>query len=109
VKRLLISVLFALAGAALLSSHGLPVLYERLLHADQEPGNWLMYSGGYRSWRFSPLDQIHTGNVKNLRAKWIFQGHSPEKFETTPLVVDGIMYLARPKNDLFALDAATGA
>jgi glucose dehydrogenase len=36
-------------------------------------------------------------------------GHSPEKFETTPLVVDGIMYLARPKNDLFALDAATGA
>ena len=38
----------------------------------------------------------------------MFQGTSPEKFETTPLVVDGIMYLTRPENDVFALDAATG-
>ena len=97
-----------LACAAGLLAQGLPVPYQRLLHADQEPGNWLMYSGGYSSWRFSSLDQINTGNVQNLHAKWIFQGHSPEKFETTPLVVDGIMYLTRPENDVFALDAATG-
>ncbi len=96
----------ALAGG--LTAQGLPVPYERLLNADKEPSNWLMYSGGYRSWRYSSLDQINISNVKHLRAKWMFQGHSPEKFETTPLVVDGVMYLTRPENDVFALDAATG-
>ncbi|MCU1329369.1 MAG: PQQ-dependent dehydrogenase, methanol/ethanol family [Bryobacterales bacterium] len=101
-------ILTGLACAAVIVAQGLPVTYERLLNADREPGNWLMYSGGYKSWRFSSLDQINTKNVKNLRAKWLFQGHSPEKFETTPLVVDGIMYLTRPENDVFALDAATG-
>ncbi len=100
--------LCAVALTEALVAQGLPVPYERLVNADKEPGNWLMYSGGYRSWRYSPLDQINTSNVKNLHAKWIFQGRSPEKFETTPLVVNGIMYLTRPENDVFALDAATG-
>src|SRR5689334_22580392 len=85
-----------------------PVSYDRLLKVDQEPGNWLMYSSTYNSWRFSRLDQIHTRNVKDLRVKWLFQGRHPEKFETTPLVVDGIMYLTRPENDVYALDAETG-
>ena len=91
-----------------LQGQGLPIPYERLLKADQEPGNWLMYSNTYNGWRYSRLDQIHTGNVDRLRVKWIFQGRHPEKFETTPLVVDGIMYLTRPENDIVALDAETG-
>jgi alcohol dehydrogenase (cytochrome c) len=45
----------------------LPITYERLLKADQEPGNWLMYSGTYNGWRFSRLNQITAQNVKNLR------------------------------------------
>src|SRR5262249_9129361 len=88
-------------------AQGLPVPYERLLKADQEPGNWLMYSSTYNSWRFSHLTQINTENVKNLHVKWLFQGRTVEKLETTPLVVDGIMYLTRPENDVFALDAET--
>jgi alcohol dehydrogenase (cytochrome c) len=40
--------------------------------------------------------------------KWLFQGRHTEKFETTPLVVDGIMYLTRPENAIYALDALTG-
>ena len=82
--------------------------YERLLKADQEPGNWLTYSNTYNSWRFSRLDQINTQNVKNLRVKWLFQGRTQDKFETTPLVVDGIMYLTRPENDVYAVDGETG-
>ena len=85
-----------------------PVTYERLAGADKEPGNWLTYSRTYNGWRYSPLDQITTQNVKNLHVKWIFQGRHQEKFETTPLVVDGVMYLTRPENDVFALDAETG-
>src|SRR2546423_1831895 len=98
-----------LCGAmALVSAQNLPVTYERLLKADQEPGNWLTYSNTYSSWRYSRLDQINTQNVKNLRVKWMFQGRTENKFETTPLVVDGIMYLTRPENDVYALDAETG-
>ncbi len=102
--------LLAIQVLAALSLHaqGLPVTFERLLKADQEPGNWLMYSHTYNSWRFSGLDQINKQNVKNLQVKWLFQGRHQEKFETTPLVVDGIMYLTRPENDVFALDAQTG-
>ena len=96
------------AASWTLSGQSQPVTYERLLKADQEPGNWLMYSGTYNGWRFSRLNQINAQNVKNLRVKWLFQGRHIEKFETTPLVVDGIMYLTRPENAIYALDAATG-
>jgi len=91
-----------------LSGQGLPVTYERLVKADQEPGNWLMYSHTYNGWRYSALNQITAQNVKNLQVKWLFQGRHAEKFETTPLVIDGIMYLTRPENAVYALDALTG-
>src|SRR3954470_18412592 len=81
---------------------------DRLLRAPQEPANWLTYSGGYRSQRYSGLEQITPANVKNLEMKWVFQTRTQEKFETTPLVVDGVMYLTQPPNDVIALDAATG-
>ena len=97
-----------LLSAVPLAAQGLPVPYERLAKADQEPGNWLMYSSTYNSWRYSRLDQVNTQNVKNLQVKWLFQGRHQEKFETTPLVVNGIMYLTRPENDVYALDAETG-
>ena len=91
-----------------LFAQGLPVTYERIRDSAREPGNWLTYSATYNSWRFSPLTQINTANVSRLRVKWLFQARTEEKFETTPLVVDGIMYLTRPENDIYALDAATG-
>jgi alcohol dehydrogenase (cytochrome c) len=81
---------------------------ERLLHASDEPQNWLTYSGGYSSWRYSLLKQITPANVKSIEQKWIFQADSLEKFETTPLVVDGIMYLTQAPSDVVALDAKTG-
>jgi alcohol dehydrogenase (cytochrome c) len=100
-----VAVAFTLKGQA--PTQG-PVTSERLLKAADEPGNWLMYSHNYSSWRFSSLDQINAQNVKNLHVKWIFQGRHVEKFETTPLVANGIMYLTRPENAIYALDAATG-
>jgi alcohol dehydrogenase (cytochrome c) len=81
---------------------------ERLLHASQEPQNWLTYSGSYASQRYSLLDQITPANVKQLDLSWIFQAQSLEKFEATPIVVDGIMYVTQPPNDIVALDAKTG-
>src|SRR6185369_16046399 len=84
------------------------VTFERILHADKEPQNWLTYSGSTLSQRYSPLTQITPGNVVNLQLQWAFQARSLEKFESTPLVVDGVMYLTQAPNDVVALDAATG-
>jgi alcohol dehydrogenase (cytochrome c) len=81
---------------------------ERLLRASEEPQNWITYSGTYASQRYSTLRQINAANVKTLEQKWIFQAESLEKFEATPLVVDGIMYLTQAPSDAVALDAKTG-
>jgi alcohol dehydrogenase (cytochrome c) len=95
---------------ALLAPHPLhaQVTYERLLQASGEPQNWLTYSGNYSSHRHSALGQIDLNNVKNLELKWVFQAQSLQKFETTPLVVNGIMYLTQSPNDVVALDAKSG-
>ena len=67
------------------------VTFERLLDAAAEPHNWLTYSGTYASQRHTTLVQIRPSNVGELELKWVFQAQSLESFETTPLVVDGVM------------------
>jgi len=84
------------------------VPYDRIVRSTQEPQNWLTHSGNYNSQRYSTLSQITTENVKNLELRWIFQTRSLEKFEATPLVVDGILYTVEAPNNVVALDAATG-
>jgi len=84
------------------------VSYERIRNAEKEPQNWLTYSGNYNGQRFSALDQINTSNVKNLVPKWVFQSAALGKWETTPLVVDGILYGTAQDDRAFALDARTG-
>jgi alcohol dehydrogenase (cytochrome c) len=84
------------------------VTSERLLRSADDAQNWLMYSGTYSSQRYSGLRQITAANVKTLEQKWIFQAESLEKFEATPLVVDGIMYVTQAPSDVVALDAKTG-
>ena len=76
--------------------------------ARSEPQNWLTYSGSYSSQRYSPLNQITPANVKNLKLQWVYQAPVAGNWQTTPLVVDGIMYITQRLNDVVALDAATG-
>jgi alcohol dehydrogenase (cytochrome c) len=97
-------VLVILAATALQAQ----VSFERILRATQEPWNWLTYSGGVLAQRYSELTQISAGNVKNLEQVWLFQARSLEKFEATPLVIDGVLYTVQAPNDVVALDAATG-
>jgi alcohol dehydrogenase (cytochrome c) len=105
--RLLLS---ALLAASLLPAQ---VTYDQLLHADQQPQNWLTYSGGYAGNRFSPLSQVNKDNVKNLQMKWVYHptyvktGNNQSKMENTPLVVNGIMYTGTAL-EAVALDAMTG-
>ena len=99
---------FALIVMAFVCSLDAQVTFDRLLKADREPQNWMTYSGGMGSQRYSQLNQINANNVKDLQLKWAFQQRSSEKFEATPLVVDGTMYLTQAPNDIIALDAASG-
>src|SRR5580658_8470727 len=84
------------------------VSFDRILAAGNEPQNWLTYSGSTMSQRYSTLAQIAPANVKNLELQWMFQARSLEKFEATPLVVDGILYTVQAPNSVVALDAVTG-
>src|SRR5579872_4252528 len=98
----------ALVYIALAARMPAQVSFDRILNASKEPQNWLTYSGDYTGHRFSTLDQINTGNVKSIVAKWVYQTGATGKFETTPLVVDGILYATAPDNRAFALDARSG-
>jgi alcohol dehydrogenase (cytochrome c) len=84
------------------------VTSDQLLHSQDQPQNWLSYSGGYQSQRHTTLKQITPANVKNLELQWVFQQRSLEKFEATPLVVDGVMYTTQAPSDVVAIDATTG-
>ena len=105
------TLLLALLGAASVAAQG-QVTFDRLVRASREPQNWLTYSGSYMSQRHSELTQIAPENVKNLETAWILQLNSREptntRFEVTPVVVDGIMYMVQPPNDVMALDATNG-
>lgn len=84
------------------------VSFERVLDPSAEPQNWLSYSRTLDNQRHSPLDQIDSRSVGNLELAWVWQAKSLEKFEATPLVVDGVLYTVQAPNDVVALDAATG-
>src|SRR6478609_9340052 len=71
------------------------------------PNDWLMFSRTYDAQRFSPLKQITKDNVAQLKQAWMFKLGSGQT-ESTPIVHDGIMYVAAPGASVLALDAATG-
>ena len=84
------------------------VSYERLVNAAKEPANWLTYAGDYTSQRYTRLDQINTQNVYQLKPAWVYQLRAAGTFETSPLVVDGVMYITEPPSTVTALDVRTG-
>jgi alcohol dehydrogenase (cytochrome c) len=82
------------------------IRFEDIAHP--KPGAWPTYDGSLSGNRFSPLDQINTGNVQKLAPKWMFTlQDAPRALEGTPVVVDGVMYVTSV-NEAIALDARTG-
>jgi len=74
-----------------------------------DPNGWLTYHGTYKSYHFSPLDQINAANVKDLEVAWTHvPGRSTRGLQSTPLVADGILYYTGSYSRTFALDGATG-
>jgi len=84
------------------------VSQEMLSRADSDSSNFLHTNGNYEQTRFYPNSQINTGNVKKLVPAWIFQTEVVDSMETTPIVVNGVMYVTTSFSHAYALDAKTG-
>jgi alcohol dehydrogenase (cytochrome c) len=86
-----------------------PVLpYARIAGRAAEPHNWPTYWGDYQGHHFSELAQITPANIAGLQAKWAAGLPGASLLQSTPLVVDGVMYVSGPPGDVYALDARTG-
>jgi alcohol dehydrogenase (cytochrome c) len=87
------------------------IRYEDLLAGLRSPTSWLTYSGDYTGQRHSPLTATTPANVARLAPQWLFQTElaAPGRgFETTPLVVDGVLYVTAVANSAWAIDGRTG-
>lgn len=71
--------------------------------------NWAFPGGNAAQQKYSALDQINRDNVKNLKVAWTYHsGNKAGGLESTPLVIDGKMYITTPSQELISLDASTG-
>jgi len=107
--RAFLTIIICSVSVALAAQAGAPVITSQdLLDGLKDPTRWLTYGGDYSSHRHSPLTQITPENVNQLAAQWTFQTGTTGSFQTTPLVVDGVLYVTGYNNNAWAVDARTG-
>jgi quinohemoprotein ethanol dehydrogenase len=94
--------------AALDTAQARPVTEARIVAADREPHNWLAHGRTYGEQRYSPLKQVHDGNVAQLGLAWSYATNTTRGLQATPLVIDGRMYATGVWSVVYALDAKTG-
>jgi quinohemoprotein ethanol dehydrogenase len=85
-----------------------PVTNTDRIAANADPDQWLSHGGSYAEQRFARLEQINDGNVGRLGLAWSFDFDTHRGQESTPLMVDGRLYVSSAWSKVFALDAATG-
>ncbi len=108
-----IGIAAALAASLLLAGcgKGAPeggVDAKTLVGANADSADWLTYGRTYDEQRFSPLDQVNTGTVKNLGLAWSADLDTARGQEGTPLVIDGTIYVSTAWSKVKAYDAASG-
>ncbi len=97
--------ILAVAVAAAVTYTASSVANPGLIELQQDPNQWVMPSGNYSSTRYSSLDQINAGNVKDLQVAWTFSTGVLRGHEGGPLVLGDVMYVHTPfPNKVFALD-----
>jgi len=97
-----------LAWSAEMGAPAAPVSQEQLNGAAKDANNFLHTNGNYDQTRYFPGKQIDTSNVGKLHPAWIFQTEVKESMETTPIVVNGVMYVTTSFDHVYALNAKTG-
>src|SRR3954470_13309335 len=89
-KTFLCAVIFAGAGLA------------------QSGADWVHYQGSLQGSRYSPLNQVTKANAARLQPLWSYQIDRTDKFEASPIVRGGIMYISEPPSDVTALETRSG-
>src|SRR5688572_20675068 len=106
-RALLLVVICSISLAA--QQAGPPTITNQDILAGLQDGTkWLTYSGNYFGHRHSPLTQITPENVGRLESKWTFQTGSIGNFQSTPLVIDGVLYVTGWGGTAWAIDARSG-
>jgi alcohol dehydrogenase (cytochrome c) len=112
-NKIAASVTVALAAAPLTMAWAadetddwVPITDERLLNP--EPGDWLSYRRTYDVMGFSPLQQINRDNVAQLRPVWTYSMRDNNRWVATPIVANGLMYVAEGSGRVLAFDVPTG-
>lgn len=110
-NKSLLSLLLLLPLSACQAADAPPFSAEQLLKPPTK--NWSTNGGTLYNQRFSPLDEINTTNVKDLKANWRTHLNGsgmgpPYSGEAQPIVYDGVIYIVTGANDVFAIDVDTG-
>jgi alcohol dehydrogenase (cytochrome c) len=75
---------------------------------DSDPGDWLMIRRNYQAWNYSPLTQITSANVQDLRLQWVLAMNEGGTNQPAPIVHNGVIYLNNVGNLMQAIDGRTG-
>ena len=94
--------------SAPMSSKLTPVGQSMLDAAEGDKNGWLHSNMAYTNSRYHAADQINTSNVSKLAPAFIFQTEVRESMETSPIVINGVMFLTTSYNHVYAVDAVTG-
>jgi PQQ-dependent dehydrogenase (methanol/ethanol family) len=95
-------------GAGAAGAPATSVSQDMLSGAAKDANNFLHTNGNYDQTRYFPGKAINTSNVGKLHPAWIFQTEVKESMETTPIVVNGVMYVTTSFNHVYAINAKTG-
>ena len=105
------AVLSSSALAAIILASGF-ALHAAWAHPKSSPSlkslDWSVYGGSQEYQHYSPLAQINRSNVKQLQVAWSYDTGEQGGLQTSPLMVDGVLYGISPTQKIFAVDAATG-
>ncbi|MFC3052891.1 PQQ-dependent dehydrogenase, methanol/ethanol family [Kordiimonas pumila] len=110
--------LLAVSAFILLRPHpvqyGIPTSEKSYLSPDQNSADWPLHDGPFNSTRYSRLDTLNTESITDLGLAWAFgdyliRGRVARGNETTPLVINDIMYISGPWSTVYALNAKTGS
>src|SRR6201986_4998263 len=96
------------SSAAAATATVTPVSQQQLNNAHKDGENFLHTNANYEQTRFYPNAQINRGNVSHLHPAWIFSTEVKESLETSPIIVNGVMYVTTSYSHVYALDAKTG-
>ena len=111
VRPVLASILLLFDAFLFHTSGGVPLRPQLATKTDAsslENHDWPFWGGGPENTHYSPLAQINRANAKQLEVAWSFDTNEPGGLQTSPIIVEGVLYGITPTQKVFALNAATG-